>query len=211
MIVIPNGYDLSIFRPFHGDAFPPALFPHFSQDTIKIGMIGRNNPQKNHEGLLHSLSILKSSISHFYCILAGPGMDDRNHTLKRLVERFGLEDHVKMVGATDNVPNVMNSLNLTVLSSSFGEGFPNVIAESMACGTPCVATDVGDASDIIGDFGWVVPANNDYALSSALKQAIDECSDRPDLWSLRKHGCVAHISRNFSVSKMVVAFEKAWE
>ena len=66
------------------------------------------------------------------------------------IKRLKLSNHVKLLGQTDNISEVMNGLDLHILSSSYGEGFPNVIAESMACGTPCIATDVGDSSFVIG-------------------------------------------------------------
>ena len=69
--------------------------------------------------------------------------------------------------------------------SSQGEAFPNVVAEAMLAGLPCIVTDVGDAAEIVGDTGWVVPANNPQALAAAMRQAITAMADT-DTWAARK-------------------------
>src|SRR3546814_16437662 len=62
-------------------------------------------------------------------------------------------DRFTTIGHQENVAHWMPAIDIFALSSGWGDGFPNVIGEAMACGNPCVATDVGDARWIIGENG----------------------------------------------------------
>jgi glycosyltransferase involved in cell wall biosynthesis len=69
------------------------------------------------------------------------------------------------------------ALDISV-SSSWGESCPIVIGEAMACGVPCVVTDVGDAGWIVGDTGLVVPPRDAGALAVACETLIESGSQR---------------------------------
>ena len=89
------------------------------------------------------------------------------------IAKHKLNNYVKLLGPTKNISKVMNWLDVHIQSSR-SEGFPNVIAEAMAFKTPCVVTNVGDSSTIVGKTGWVVPPNNPIKLSSAIEKALIE-------------------------------------
>ena len=104
----------------------------------------------------------------------------------------------------------MNALDINVLSSSSGEGFPNVLAEAMACGTPCVTTNIGDAALIVDDTGWVSPPNDPIALANAIIEGIQERSRDKRLWILKKKNCRDRIVENFSLDKMIKNYHLVW-
>lgn len=102
--------------------------------------------------------------------------------------------------ATSDIAPVYCALDLLTLSSAFGEGFPNVVAEAMACGTPCVVTDVGDASLLVGETGLVVPPRDPDALCTAWGKALAWSGDER---AARGRQARERIVRQFSVDRMV--------
>ena len=112
------------------------------------------------------------------------------------------------MGQTDNVSQVMNGLDIHVLSSSYGEGFPNVVAESMACGTPCIVTDVGDSFFIVGKTGWVVPPKNSIKLANAIEKALREKDTNK--WNKRCNKARLRIKEKFSIGKMIMSYNEVW-
>ena len=111
------------------------------------------------------------------------------------------------MGPRDDIPAVMNALDVFVLSS-IGEAFPNVVAEAMACGTPCVVTDVGDAALIVGDTGWVVPPSNPISLSDTINAALTTVASEGR--EVRVESCRARIAEHFSMERMVDAYMALW-
>ena len=80
-------------------------------------------------------------------------------------------DRIIFLGQRSDVQNLMKSFDIFCLSSK-AEGFPNVIGEAMLSGLPCITTDVGDAKEIVGRTGWVIPANNPLLLANCIDRVI---------------------------------------
>jgi glycosyltransferase involved in cell wall biosynthesis len=209
-VVVSNGYDVSQF--IRNDQFGSAFKNYFNlSDNFLIGNIGRYDPQKDHKTLLLALKEVKAkSNAKWHCILVGTNLDEANSELTGLVHELGLTGNVRLIGRRNDIPAVMNAIDLFVLSSSFGEAFPNVLNEAMACGTPCVTTDVGDAALIVGGTGWTVSARNPQALAHAIMQAIDEKQFEKSTWETRKSHASARIVDNFSIEKMIAKYERVW-
>lgn len=210
MTVIGNGYDLSIFNPSNELNFDFRSEHQVSSNQILIGMVGRFDLQKDHFGLLNALSVVKKEIPDFQFALVGRELNHSNLALNEEIKKMDLESNLLLLDQRTDISSVMNGLDLHVLSSSFGEAFPNVLAEAMACGTPCVTTDVGDAAVIVGDTGWVVPPKNPQALASAILDAMNEEQNNPQAWKMRKQASRDRIVNNFSIEKMVAEYHQVW-
>jgi glycosyltransferase involved in cell wall biosynthesis len=171
-------------------------------------MVSRYDPQKDHANLLKALSILRQKNIEFRCALVGKHIDDSNKELTFLIKKLELDSNILLLGSRSDIPTVMNGLDLHVLASS-SEGFPNVVAEAMACGTPCVVTDVGDASFIVGDTGWVVPPRDSQRLADTIELAIKE-SNRSG-WVTRSIAARQRIEKNFSIDNMIRNYNAIWQ
>src|SRR5690606_12427384 len=132
-------------------------------DAVVIGSVARWNPLKDHENLLAAFARSRQHDLRLRCVLIDFEMDASNGATAALLDRHALRESVILLGKRDDVPALMNGLDVHVLSSR-AEGFPNVVAEAMATGVPCLVTDVGDAAMIVDDTGWVAPPRNPAAL-----------------------------------------------
>jgi glycosyltransferase involved in cell wall biosynthesis len=208
-VIIPNGYDVGRFRP---DAAARARLRAewgVPDGVPLLGMVARFDPQKDHANLLAACARLQASGADFAAVLVGTGCDAGNAALVQQLAAAGLTQRVRLLGRRDDVPAVMAALDVHVLSS-LGEAFPNVLAEAMACGTPCVTTDVGDAAQIVGETGWVVPPRNPGALAAALEQALQVRQDGP-AWADRRQRARARVESEFGIDDMVTRYRALWE
>lgn len=151
--VIPNGFDLARFRPNEEARREFRRQWGVADDQVVVGLVARWHPVKNHEGFLEAAARCAHKFPRTVFVLAGEGCDAQNTALVALVERLGLTDRVRLLGAVDRVEAVTAALDLAV-NASFGEAFSNAVGEALACGVPCLATAVGDSKKIVGDNGW---------------------------------------------------------
>jgi glycosyltransferase involved in cell wall biosynthesis len=101
-------------------------------------------------------------------VLCGRGVTTGNADLIDLLRASEIQDRVAVLGVRDDMPAVTAALDVAVSSSAFGEAFSIAMGEAMATGVPCVATDTGNASRLVGDAGRVVPVRNPLALAGAI-------------------------------------------
>lgn len=150
---IPNGFDLSDFQPAWGakEKFRSSI--GLPVDAFLIGLIARDRPMKDHETFLAAAAELSKLRPEVRFVLAGGGMSYDNHRIASLIEKHAIAPVVHLLGEFDSARHIIPGLDIVTLTSAWGEGFPNVVGEAMACGVPCVVTDVGDCARILGSAG----------------------------------------------------------
>ncbi len=203
-VVIPNGFDTARLRPQpHARA---RLCQELGIDPARtvIGMIARHHPMKDHGNLVHAAGLLQARGRDVHLVLIGSGVDAANRELNELIGTLGLGSRVSLLGGRGDVPALVAGLDLMALASAWGEGFPNVLGEAMASGVPCVATDVGDCTWVLGPHGIIVPPRQSEALANALARLIDLGSDaRRQLGQAGR----ARIVQHFSIHEIVRQYE----
>lgn len=206
--VVQNGYDLINFRPLPSSN---QRIKFSSEGSPVIAMVARFDIQKDHRNLINALSTLKNKHLDFHLVLVGKGIDHDNFELIQIINESSLviDKDITLYGQSSNIPLVMNSIDLHILSS-LGEAFPNVLAEAMACGTPCVSTNVGDAKEIVSKYGWIVEPQNSILLARAIESALKELRENGQQWQNRKEAGVRHIRENFELNSMVNGFFRVW-
>lgn len=208
--VIANGYELDMFYPNDTSTDKLRLELNIKKHENIVGFVARFDELKDHDNLLQALQIVKKKIKDFKCLLIGANMIESNEILKAMIVKYDLENQILLLGERNDIPNIMNLLDIHVLSS-YSEAFPNVLCEAMACGTPCITTDVGDAAFIVGDTGWVVPIKDSRALSTSILNALTEKNDSQENFKGRQMKARERIVKKFDIFKMIDDYDKIYK
>lgn len=196
---IPNGFNSLLWN---NNDFKKELTKReleIPKNSLVVGYIGRYHQMKNIELLFKAVDdILKKDTNIFFLVI-GKNTDIRNPELKPYYDRLP-PAQVLSLGERTDIPRIIRCMDLLCLTSAWGEGFPNVIGEAMLSGVPCVVTDIGDSSLIVGETGWTVPSNNIELLTKAINSALSESACERNSRSLLAR---KRIEDNYDISNIV--------
>ena len=168
--VIPNGFDTRQWKPgAEARQFTREMLGLDETDVL-LGFVARYHPMKDVPTFLQAMGLLMPKDARLHCVMVGRDIGPDNANLAPYFAELPM-DRIHILGQRDDVPRLMPGFDVFCLSSN-SEAFPNVLGEAMACGVPCVSTEVGDSGHVVGDTGTIVSASYPEALADALGSII---------------------------------------
>lgn len=202
-LYIPNGFDLELFKPSPELYRKFRLEHHLPENAILIGMVARYDPMKDHATFLRAAGLLARELDNVYFVCAGKNVSLDNSAISAVINETNLHSRVLLLDQVNNVHELYPALDYLSVTSIFGEGFPNVVAEAMACGVPCFVTDVGDALAIVNDPAQAIPTQDPLELRKKWRQEIDNNHDK----QARKNAARQRIVHEFSLQKITALYD----
>ena len=205
MHVIPNGFDTERLRPDRAARAAVRRELGIADDEVVIGMAARYHAQKDFPNFARAAGLLARDFPRVTFVLCGAGVTPDNDALQALLEQHGVRERTHMLGLRRDVERVNNAFDIATLSSSWGEAFPNVLGEAMACGVPCVATNLGDARLIIGSTGRIGEPRDAQALGAAWAERVRQTEG-----ARRQLGAAARarVCREFGLDRVAARFHE---
>ena len=167
-VVIPNGFDTGRFTPNPAARDTAQALFGFAEGAFRVACVARLHPMKDQARLVEAVAAARERGCDIHLVLVGHGLEEPPAELKRLIGDKLPDDRIATCGARFDVAEWLGGIDLLAVPSAWGEAFPNVIGEALACGVPVVATDVGDSARIVGEQGLIVPPKDTRALTEAL-------------------------------------------
>jgi len=174
-VVVPNAVDPVRFN--QSDISAAGIRTEFGWDSSHkvFALVGRVVSWKGQDYFIKAIAEARKTDTSIRGLIVGDGEassknEDYMANLRSMVSEFDLDDIVTFTGHRTDIPNIMKSADAVICASSLPEPFGRVIIESMAVGTPAVATNAGGTTDIITDGvnGILVPAKDSEALAHAM-------------------------------------------
>ena len=188
------------------DAFAPAVpaLPR-REGWLRVGMIARmNSAAKNHSIFLRAAARVKASTPHVEFVIVGDG--PLRGVLEQEAAGLGLAGRVQFLGDRRDIPALLASMDVTVLTSA-SESLSNAIIESMAAGVPVVATSVGGTPELLGEGrGILVPVGDETGLANRLLHLLQDQNRRAEIGQRAR----AFARENFTIEKMRTSYEQLY-
>jgi len=206
MQVVPNGFEIAVrervaelreaWRREHGIA---------ATDVV-IGWVGRFNPDKDVHSFVKAASAITSKERSVVFVMVGRGLDPGNEELQRWIRAEGRLERVLLMGEQADTTACFCGFDIFALSSRT-EAFPNVVAEAMAVGLPCVVTDVGDVRLLTGETAHVVAAGDAPAMARELLRLVRDPMRRASLGKM----ALERVTERFSMTACAQQFHKVYQ
>lgn len=145
----------------------------YSASSHKIVAAGRLSEQKNYKVMIDAVKIVLKDFEDVSLSIYGVG--ELEDELRLYIKSSELENHVKLMGRSNELHKVYLNSDVYVMSSDY-EGMPNALAEAMAIGLPCISTDCKTGPrDLIDDGinGFLVPCNDSEMLAERIKMVFN--------------------------------------
>lgn len=205
-LVIPNGIDCQAFVPDEDARCQVRNELGVPQDTVLVGLVARYHPVKDQAGFLRAAALVAEVHPSARFVLVGPGIKAQP-ALLTLIAQLEIGDRVFLLQERQDMHRFTAALDIAC-SSSVSESFSITIGEAMACGVPCVVTDVGESASIVLDTGRVVPPGAPDALAQAIGDLIAAGrSYRQQLGAAARR----RVEKEFSLPEMASRYEAVYE
>jgi glycosyltransferase involved in cell wall biosynthesis len=205
-IVIPNGFEFATFCPRPGAVERVRAELELPTRATLVGHFGRYHAAKDHATLLSAAARVAVADEDVHFVLCGRDVDANNAVLVETLRKLALTNRCHLLGHRPDVAELMAAMDV-VVSSSRTEGFPNAIGEALACGVPCVGTDVGDTRRIIGPGGAIVPPREARTLAAAILRLLERPPvERQRIGELGRR----HVEAYFEISRLAEEHLNVW-
>ena len=207
-VIIPNGVDCETFHPNEEARRQVRAELGIAPEQILVGLVARYHAMKDHTGFLTAAAQLVHRYRQIRFLLVGEGVTMGQPALYKLISQHHLQDNVFLLGERHDTPRLTPALDIACSASAWGEAFSVAIGEAMACGVPCVVTDVGDNAFLVGDTGLSIPPGNPEVLAQAIGQLVDAGLQRR-----RELGAAARrrMETEFSLPVIAAQYEQLYQ
>ena len=205
--LIPRGVNLAQY-PFRDLTRDPP------RSTWTIGVVGRLTPIKGHPALFKAMAAVVKLIPKVLLLVVGDAPPEKGAyetELRRLVSQLGLEKVVSFVGRRHDIPQLLATMDLLVMPSTYQEGFGRVLIEAGACGVPVIASRVGGVTDVVqdGQTGLLVPPSDPAPLSQAIVRLLKDRPLAARLAAAFRRRIEAEFSLDHMVDRTLAVYEEA--
>lgn len=205
---VPTGVNCDLFNPKKFNRKKCRDFFGLKEGEIVLGMVSVLRQFKRHDIFLKMLRsiINQNPQKKIKALIAGDGPQKNN--ISKLISDLNLNTNIEMLGHVENVPELINALDIFILASDSGEGVSQSLMQALVMETAVISTDVGSTRDLYDDDNFViVDINNQEQMNEACNELVNNDSLRQRYQKRSRK----YVSKHFSHKKMVEKITEVYD